>query len=173
MISVLAGLCASLPAAAQTTLHSPDPQNYFALVLRSGHFGAKTQEAEDLNDNTPGITVGRRYPTATPGVEKFVEGGIFYNSYKEVSPVLFGGYSTSLFNIAKTEVRIGVFAGVGYYRQLGKDLHANYGLPYLKGFIPIAGLTASFRMDDHELRLTTVPADNLDTILNLSYAVQF
>ena len=149
-------------------------KKYFGLVIRSFHINPNNQEAASLNDDTPGVTIGRRYETKKRSGEAFLEGGVFYNSYEEVSPVFLAGYTFSALNFPNGgQFRIGGFTGIGYYKELGKTLREDYGVPYYKGYIPLIGATISYRYKRNELRLTTVPGDNLDVILNLSFARSF
>jgi hypothetical protein len=170
LLTATALIMSALTAAAGPLTPTGDTEDYVAFVLQSAHLG----NDNSLNDNTPGLTYGRRYKLHADGVEGFVEGGVFYNSYEEVAPILIGGYSTRAAQIGKGEMRVGGFAGIGYYKKLGQKLNEKHGLPYFEGFIPIVGLTASYRQGAHELRLTTVPAGGeLDAIFNLSYAFAF
>lgn len=169
LLSAALLLSSPLPATAGPLTPTGETEDYVALVLRSSHIGA-----DSLNDNTPGLTYGRRFELQAQGAEGFIEGGVFFNSYEEVAPILIGGYSTRLSKVPQGEIRVGGFAGVGYYKKLGQKLNDKYGLPYFEGFIPIAGLTASYRTGNHEVRLTTVPAGgDVNAIFNLSYAYAF
>lgn len=168
-------LFALLPLGAFAGPFTPtgEKQSYWGLVLGSQHINPKTPEAADLNDFTPGITYGKRYQLSMDSAEGFLEGGVFYNSYEEVSPVFLAGYTFRVIDFGASELRLGAFTGIGYYKELGQSLHEEYGLPYVEGFIPLAGASIVYRRNAHELRLTTVPADNLDLILNLSYTHSF
>jgi hypothetical protein len=150
-----------------------ETQSYVGIVLHSKHVNPQTLEAESLNDNTPGLTFGRRFQLEMDGTEAFLEAGVFYNSYKEVSPVFLTGYTLRAIDFGGSELRIGAFTGIGYYKELGQVLNKNYGMPFYKGFIPLAGASVIYRIDDHELRMTTVPAEDLDLILNFSYTYAF
>jgi hypothetical protein len=170
LTAALIALTAAVPLAAGPLTPTGETEDYVAFVLRSAHIG----DASSLNDNTPGLTYGRRFKMQREGVEGFIEGGIFYNSYEEVAPIIIGGYSARMAQLPRGELRLGGFAGIGYYDQLGQKLNDKYSLPYYEGFIPIAGITASYRNGSHEVRLTTVPAGgDVKAIFNLSYAFAF
>lgn len=148
-------------------------QRYVGFVLHSSHVNPQTLQAERLNDNTSGLTFGRRFQLEMDGAEAFLEAGVFYNSYEEVSPVFLAGYTLRAIDFGGSELRIGAFTGIGYYKELGQILHENHGIPFYKGFIPLVGASVIYRIDDHELRMTTVPAEDLDLILNFSYTYSF
>ncbi len=162
-------------AAADSTYVMPEGplssyrQNYIGLFIASQHFGN-----DELNNLTPGLTLGRRWQKNDSGLELFVEGGIFYNSYDEVSPLVVAGISTRLFAIAGGELRIGASAGTAYYDELSESLEDEYGIPNLGGFIPIVSLTTSWRKENIEYRLTLVPPDTDTTaIVNASITFAF
>jgi hypothetical protein len=146
-----------------------DSGHYFSFILGSEHVGN-----DHLNNINPGITLGYRWKTSRPGVEWHIEGGVFYNSYEEISPILIGGVSTSVAEIAGGDLRIGLSAGTAYYAELAPTLKQNHGIPNIGGYIPIVGITAAWRKDEWDYRLTTVPA-GVDTkaILNFSIARRY
>lgn len=148
-------------------------ENYVGAILGSRHLDPSTEEAEQLNDNTPGVTLGRRFQLEAEPLEAFIEGGVFLNSYEETSPILLVGMTARVADLRVGELRVGGFTGIGYYRELGQRLNDEYGLPYFKGFIPLAGLALVYRYDIHELRLTTVPGKDVSAITNLSYTLAF
>lgn len=142
---------------------------YFGMIIGSQHFGN-----DSLNDFNPGLTLGKRWDARWDGGEYHVEGGVFYNSYDEISPLLLAGVSTRLARAGRGEIRVGASAGIAYYDELSGSLKDRYGLPSIGGFIPMAVLTASYRISPVEIRLTTLPPDT-DTVavLNLSIAFDF
>jgi len=142
---------------------------YVSLILGSKHFGN-----DELNDNTPGLTYGNRWAGKRENTEWFLEGGVFYNSYEEVSPIALFGTSMSVGSIGSADVRIGAAVGVAYYDELSKRLKDRYGLPNLNGFIPIVAASIAVREGSNEVRLTALPPDK-DTgfVVNLSYARSF
>ena len=144
-------------------------EDYVGIYLGSQHFGN-----DDLNNVNPGLTYGRRWDTARDGVELHLEGGIFYNSYNEVSPIVLAGISTRIAELGPGEIRIGASAGTAYYPTLADDLEEEYGIPNAGGFIPMVAATASWRIDRTEIRITTVPPGT-DTmaIVNASIAFAF
>jgi hypothetical protein len=156
LIATLAG-----PAAAS--------DNYFSVFLGSKHFGN-----DNLNNNTPGLTFGKRWDGKRPKSEWFVEGGVFYNSYEEVSPIALFGTSTSIGALGSADVRVGAAVGIAYYEKLSENLSDRYGIPNIGGFIPIVAASVAVREGLNELRLTAVPPDtDTDFIVNLSYARSF
>ncbi|MBI1218848.1 MAG: hypothetical protein GC186_09900 [Rhodobacteraceae bacterium] len=145
------------------------PDRYVGVILGSDHIGSA-----HLNNVNPGLTYGRIWPTARPGVNYFVEGGVFYNSYREISPLLVAGVAVDVGSIGPVRFRVGVEAGTAYYKTLAGELKRDYGIPNLGGFIPIVGLSLSAQVRQTEFRLTTVPAGrNVKAIINLSVAQHF
>lgn len=168
-LATLALLASSFSLSAGPLSPTGEANTYIGVILGSQHFGT-----DSLNNNTPGLTIGRRYQLEADRLEGFIEGGVFYNSYEEVAPLAFAGYTARIANLTAGELRLGGFLGIGYYEELGEALNEQYGLPYVEGFIPMVGATASYRLGRHELRLTTVPsAGDVDAIANLSYAFSF
>lgn len=144
-------------------------ERYFAVLLGTAHFGTS-----DLNDTTPGLTFGKRWPGKHPQGEWFVEGGVFYNSYEEVSPLALIGTSTSLGTIGQTDIRAGLAIGTAYYGALSGRIKDRYGIPNIGGFIPIVTASLALRQGPHEIRFTTLPPDDdVKFVLNLSYARNF
>lgn len=143
-------------------------QRYIGALFGSQHVGN-----DNLNNKTPGITFGKRVPRGN-GRETFLEAGVFYNSYKEISPVFITGMTWHIATIGHAEIRGGGGIGTAYYGELSESLKADHGIPNIGGFIPIAALTASVRFDEVELRLTTVPPDSdTDFILNFGLTFPF
>lgn len=164
LLTVLLGLwITALP----TVSHATD--RYLSLILGTQHFGN-----ELLNNKTPGIALGTRWQGRRDRTEWFVEGGVFYNSYEETSPIVMIGTSAHLAQIGSVEIRGGLAVGTAYYKTLSRDLETKYKIPNIGGFIPMLAASLAFRSGDHELRLTTVPPDDdTDFILNASWAFQF
>lgn len=147
-----------------------EPAGYVAFLAGSWHVGN-----DDLNNVTPGITFGRRGPLPqVPDIEWHVEGGVFFNSYREVSPILLGGVSRDVGAVGAGRLRLGASAGTAYYRGLSRDLKADYGIPNLGGFIPVVAATAALRFDTMDVRLSVVPpGENTVAIFNLSLSQPF
>lgn len=146
-----------------------EPVTYGAAYLHSWHIGT-----DELNDNTPGLALGRRWTSATTNLEHHVEGGVFWNSYEEISPILLGGVSWQLAEIGPGALRFGGSAGTARYEEQSMRLKDAYGVPNLGGFIPIVAVNASYRVGRTDLRITAVPPDvDVDAILNLSVAHEF
>jgi len=152
----------ALPASAETA-------NYGVAYLGSWHIGA-----DELNNVNPGLGLGRRWAARREGIEFHLEGGVFFNSYEEVSPLLLGGASMQVAEIGPGSLRLGASLGVARYEALADYLEESYGIPNVEGFIPIGALTAYYRWGDMDVRLTTVPpGEGVDAILNLSVARSF
>lgn len=155
---------AAAPAAAG------DPAGYVAFLAGSWHVGN-----DALNNVTPGITFGRRGPVPRGReTEWHVEGGVFFNSYREVAPILLGGLSRDAGALGRGRLRLGASLGTAYYRKLSRDLKADYDIPNLGGVIPVVAVTAAWRLDATDIRLSAVPPGR-DTlaIFNLSVARRF
>lgn len=154
---------AALPLAARAA-----PDRYVGLILGSEHIGHA-----HLNDITPGLTYGVIHPLG-PRLSWFVEGGVFYNSYREVSPLVLIGPRYALGRLGPAEITLGAATGLGYYRTLSGELKADYGIPNIDGFIPLAVLSLTAQLGRVEYRLSTVPAGrNVKAIFNFSVAVHF
>ena len=148
------------------TAHAQD--RYFGLVVGSLHVGN-----DNLNNFNPGLSYGKRWERR-PGTEWHLEGGVFHNSYNEVSPFVLVGVSTHLITLGPAEIRGGVGTGIGYYRTLAQDLKDDYGIPSIGGYLPLATATLSARLGGTDFRLTTVPPDRDTTaIFNFSIARRF
>ncbi len=150
--------------------YAQDAQRYLSVVLGSAHFGA------DLNGVNPGLLVGTRWPAESGGLEYHLEGGVFYNSYEEVSPILMVGASHHLATLGRVDLRGGLSVGTGYYAELAPILERDYGIPNIQGFIPLAAATLSLRdtrNETVEYRLTALPGDAGIGVLNLSIAFDF
>lgn len=159
--AILAAL--ALPATASAD------QYYAGVFIGSEHVGN-----DNLNDVNPGLSFGHRWSKSGSPVEYHVEGGVFYNSYEEVSPILMAGVSTRLIEAGRGEFRVGASIGAAYYEELSQQLEDNYGIPNAGGFIPIVALTAAYRIDNTDIRLTTVPPDtDTKAVVNLSVAFGF
>ena len=161
-----------LAAIALSTIAAPaqaEPVSYGAAYIRSWHIGS-----DALNNTTPGLAIGRRWPSAVTSFEHHVEGGVFWNSYEEVSPILLGGVSWQVAEIGFGALRLGGSVGTARYEEQSKYLEEVYGIPNIGGFIPIVALTASYRVGRTDIRLTTVPPDTgVTAILNLSVVREF
>lgn len=164
------GVLACLVAFGAAPGVAQDSAAYVAFLAGSWHVGN-----DDLNNVTPGITLGRRGPAqARPDFEWHVEGGVFFNSYREVSPLLLSGVSRDVGALGPGRLRLGASVGTAYYRKLSRDLQADYGIPNLGGFIPIVAATAALRIDQMDVRLSVVPpGENTDAIFNLSLSQPF
>ncbi|MYK32528.1 MAG: hypothetical protein F4051_12680 [Boseongicola sp. SB0670_bin_30] len=148
------------------TAHAQD--RYFGLVVGSLHVGN-----DNLNNFNPGLSYGKRW-VRRPGTEWHLEGGVFHNSYDEVSPFVLVGLSTHLITFGHTEIRGGIGTGIGYYRTLALDLKDDYGIPNIGGYLPLATATLTARVGGTDFRLTTVPPDRDTTaIFNFSIAHRF
>jgi len=144
-------------------------ERYFGVMVGSRHFGT-----DMMNDKTPGLTFGNRWEGRKPGSEWFMEGGIFMNSYEEISPIVLFGTSTSLGHIGQTEVRGGIAIGTAYYRELSVRLQDRHGIPNIAGFIPIVAASIALRRGTSEIRFTAVPPDSpASFVLNLSLTHAF
>lgn len=161
-----------LAAIALSTIAAPalaEPVTYGAAYLHSWHIGNG-----ELNDTTPGVTLGRRWPSVETSREYHAEGGVFWNSYEEISPILLGGVSWQLAEIGPGALRLGASAGTARYEEQSKRLEDAYGIPNLGGFIPIVAVTATYRVGATDIRLTSVPPDtDVTAIFNLSVAHEF
>lgn len=146
--------------------HAQD--RYLGIVLGSVHVGNG-----NLNNFNPGLSYGKRWVRRS-GTEWHLEGGVFYNSYDEVSPFVLVGIYKRLITLGPAEIMGGVGTGIGYYRTLALDLKDDYGIPNIGGFLPLATATLSARIGDTEFRLTTVPPDrDTKAIFNFSIARRF
>ena len=143
-------------------------ERYLGVVIGSAHIGN-----DALNNFNPGLSYGMRWERR-PGTEWHLEGGVFYNSYNEVSPFVIVGIHIPLFTLGAAEIRGGISTGLGYYRTLAIDLKDDYGIPNIGGYLPLASATLSARVGDTDFRLTTVPPDRDTTaIFNFSIARRF
>lgn len=171
----LSALALPSSAAAGPLSRWSEGRNYVGLILESAHIAPRTAAAEGLNNHTLGLTFGHRWPVGRrPGRELSLEGGVFYNSYRETGPLLIFGYSDRVADLGKAgALRLGAFTGFAYYRRPSGWLKAKYGIPNVDGMVPLVGLSAVWRMRRSELRLTAVPPGELTAILNLSWTVAF
>lgn len=161
-VPILVLALAAQPAGAQS-------RDYVGVVLGSQHFGG-----EGFNDVNPGLTWGRRWTLGDGPWERHVEAGVFYNSYREVSPIAVIGLSRAVARLGPGELRAGFSVGTAYYEELSVSLEREYGIPNVAGFIPIAVATASYRAGRTEWRLSVLPVqDDVDAVVNLSVAVEF
>lgn len=169
--TAVCALAVALSAAAAVAQEvAQEPASYVAFLAGSWHVGN-----DDLNNVTPGITFGRRGPLPQgPATEWHVEGGVFFNSYREVSPILLTGLSRDMGGLGPGRLRLGASVGTAYYRALSRDLKTDYGIPNLGGFIPVVAVTAAWRLDDTDIRISTVPpGEDTLAIFNLSVARRF
>lgn len=144
-------------------------ERYLGAFLGSKHFGN-----DFLNNNTPGLTLGYRWPGERADIEWFAEGGVFYNSYEEVSPIALFGVSTSIAQVRSVDIRAGIAIGIARYDELSVRLKDRYGIPNIDGFIPIVAASLALRRGPNEIRFTAVPPDtDTDFILNLSITRAF
>lgn len=162
--ALAASLVLSAPATAQ------DSQRYATLILGSVHFGI------DLNDFNPGLLLGHRWSREGSAVEYHLEGGVFYNSYEEVSPIIMAGVSYPVATLGRVDLRGGVSVGTAYYGELAPTLDALYDIPSAGGFIPLVAANLALRDTRHEnveYRFTALPGDGGVGVLNLSIAFDF
>lgn len=160
-------LLALVVTVAATAAEADD--RYIGVFLGSHHFGS-----DAYNDVNPGLTYGRRTPFGQGSSEWHIEGGVFYNSYREVSPILMTGVSTGIAQIGAAELRLGASIGAAYYRELADTLEAKHGTPNIAGFLPVGVLTAAIRTEQVEYRLNVLPyGDDVDGVVNLSLAFGF
>jgi hypothetical protein len=161
VIAAMAWITAAIPSSAD--------EMYIATFIGSQHLGDDT-----LNNINPGVTFGKRWASRSPKLEYHLEAGVFYNSYEEISPIGLAGISYEVLEIGPGAVRLGLSAGTAYYGELSRDLKEAYGLPNVKGFIPIAAATASYRVGNTEIRITSVPpGGDVAAIFNLSVSQAF
>lgn len=159
-----------LTLAAASMAQAQDSQRYAAVVLGSVHFGV------DLNDFNPGLLVGNRWQADGSGFAYSIEGGVFYNSYEEVSPIVMGGVSHHIARLGRADLRGGVGLGIAYYGELAEIYRRDYDIPTLGGFIPLAVASLSLRdtrNDRVEYRLTALPGNQAIGALNFSIAFDF
>lgn len=143
---------------------------YLGIIVASDHIGSN----HSLNGTNPGLTYGADW--ANPGSRwwLFAEGGVFYNSYREISPIFLAGLSTELGHLGPVRFRIGGGIGMAYYKTLSVALKKDYSIPNIAGFIPIAAASLVVEYGKNEIRLTTVPAgQTVNAIVNLSFVRQF
>lgn len=172
LLSLSLFLSFALPAAAGVAF--TNGKTYAGVILNSAHIDPSAKSAENLNNKTFGLTIGRRWSVGPRDQEVSIEGGYFYNSYRESGPLVILGWSARVFQLTpKDQIRAGLFTGLGYYPTLAKNLKTEYGIPNFNDMIPMAGLSASWRHGPSELRLTAVPPKNLKAILNLSWTYAF
>lgn len=155
-------LCFASPALAE--------DRYYVGVM----FGSQHVGSDEFNDFNPGLTFGRRRSLGDGGVEWHIEGGVFYNSYREISPILVTGLSTPLAQIGPGELRLGASVGTAYYRELSDILERENDFPNVAGFLPIAAITTSYRVDKIDYRMSILPyGQDVKAVLNFSIAAQF
>jgi hypothetical protein len=146
-----------------------DTETYGALYLHSWHLGTT-----ELNDVTPGLSFGRRWARDTSSLEFHAEAGVFYNSYEEISPLALFGLSWAVAAWGPGDLRLGSSVGAARYVEQSKRLKASHGIPNANGFLPIIAGTLSYRWDETDIRITTVPpGEGVDAIFNLSIARTF
>ncbi|MGB3407382.1 MAG: hypothetical protein WBA67_07790 [Jannaschia sp.] len=163
---MIRGTCLAL---ALTVAPALAEERYVGVFIGSQHIGS-----DAYNDFNPGLAYGRRFAIGEGTAEWHVEGGVFYNSYREVSPIFVAGLSTGVAQIGRGEVRVGASIGTAYYRELADILDRRNGLPNIGGFLPIGVLTAAYRTERIEYRLNVIPyGDDIDGVVNLSLAIPF
>lgn len=141
---------------------------YIGVIMGTVHFGN-----DNLNNFNPGLTFGTRWETR-PGLEFHIEGGAFYNSYEEFSPLIMAGVSTDLFSLGNVDIRAGLSGGLGYYPTLAPQLKEDYGIPNINGVIPLAAASLIARIGDTDIRFSLVPPDReTKAVINLSIAQKF
>lgn len=175
-IPLILGLCLlAPPAVAGPFARWSEGRTYLGFILGSDHIARSGGSAAGFNDHTGGLTLGRRWPVGqVPGQEFSLEGGVFYNSYRETGPIAIFGYSARAADLGRAgELRIGAFAGTAYYPSLSKSLRSHYGVPSIGGMVPMIGLSGSWRLGPSELRLTAVPPGDLAAVVNLSWSLAF
>lgn len=146
-----------------------EEDRYIGVFVGSQHIGS-----DEYNDFNPGLTYGRRWGVGTGGTEVHVEGGVFYNSYREVSPIVVAGVSTRVARIGPGDLRLGASLGMAYYKELSEVLEAKYDFPSVGGFLPVAAVTGAYRVRNVEYRLSVLPyGDDVDGVVNFSFAVSF
>lgn len=155
--------------AATSSAQAQDAQRYGVAVLGSTHFGA------DLNDVNPGLLIGTRWERGDRGLEYHLEGGVFYNSYEEVAPIVMAGVSHRLAPIGRFDLRGGASFGTAYYGELAPVLERDYGIPNIEGFIPLVAASLSLRdtRSPVEYRFTALPGEAGIGVVNLSVAFEF
>lgn len=143
-------------------------ERYVGVFAGSEHIGS-----DAFNDFNPGLTLGWRRPVGQGRFQHFVEGGVIYNSYDEVSPLLFTGLSAPVATLGGGELHLGVAAGLAYYRELSDQFDED-GIPTLGPFIPLVTANAAWRFERVEYRLTALPpGGDVDGVLTFSVAFPF
>ena len=154
-------IAAASPVAAQ--------ERYLGVFVGSQHIGS-----DAYNDFNPGLTLGYRWPVGTGSTEWHAEGGVFYNSYEEVSPIGVVGLSTGVAQLAGGEIRLGASVGIARYAELSQIVKEKYEIPTFGDYLPIAALTGSWRRDGVAYRLSVLPyGDDVDGVVNFSLAFDF
>lgn len=144
-------------------------ERYLGAFAATWHVGT-----DALNGFNPGVTYGRRWDAWAPGVEWHLEGGVFFNSYEEVSPIVMGGLSTAVATLPRGTLRAGLSVGTAYYEELSAVLEDDFGVPSVGGFIPLVAASLAWRTETLEYRLTTLPpGGEVDAVVNLSFAIPF
>ncbi|CUH09699.1 hypothetical protein JSE7799_00114 [Jannaschia seosinensis] len=159
-IAVLA--CAAPMAQADT--------RYIGVFVGSLHVGS-----DAYNNVNPGLTYGMRRTIGQGATEWHAEGGVFYNSYEEISPIAVIGLSTGVAEIGPGTFRMGASFGTAYYGDLVDIYEAQDELlPNIGGFVPIGILTGAYRTGRMEYRLNVLPyGEDVDGVVNFSVAVTF
>ena len=144
-------------------------ERYLGVFVGSQHIGS-----DAYNDVNPGLTYGRRWTIGAGPAQWHAEGGVFYNSYREVSPIVLGGVSTRVARLGPGDLRVGASVGLAYYGELSAILEERYDIPSVGGILPIGALTGAYRQGRTEIRLNVVPyGDDVTAVVNLSLAVSF
>jgi hypothetical protein len=142
--------------------------SYWGMIVGSAHGGG------DLNNFNPGLTYGRKWGLTNPAYEGFIEGGVFYNSYEEISPIMTAGITRRLGEISSHEVRGGIAVGFARYAKLAPSLERDYGIPNIGGFVPIALGSVILRGDGRDYRVSVLPADrDIKYVINFSVTFDF
>lgn len=162
LIAMTTLIAAALPAQAD--------ERYIGVFVGSQHIGS-----DAYNDFNPGLTYGIRRDIGQGPAEWHVEGGVFYNSYEEVSPILVTGLSTGVGEIGPGELRFGISVGTAFYGDL-VDIYEARGdtIPNVGGFVPIGILTGAYRVGRTEYRLNVLPyGEDVHGVVNFQFAISF
>ncbi|WGH77668.1 hypothetical protein [Jannaschia ovalis] len=144
-------------------------QRYLGVFVGSQHIGS-----DAYNDFNPGLTYGYRWPVGTGSTEWHVEGGVFFNSYEEVSPIAVVGLSTGVAELGGGEIRLGASVGIARYAELSEIVERKYDIPTFGDYLPVAALTGSYRRNGVAYRLSVLPyGEDVEAVVNFSLAFDF
>ena len=145
-------------------------KEYAALTLGTAAIGN-----DDLEVFTPGISLGSRWESGAPGTEFFGEIGVTRNAYKEASPSIEFGITSSVANIGPGQVRAGFGVGAAYYKDLADELDEKNDYPSYNGYIPTISAKLSYRYDNMEVRASIMPTfgDDTSAISTFSLSTDF